>query len=343
MRLVAAVCTACALAALALPGVVARSADPDPEALLRQYQPVLYFHPEEDWAPEPVESFLSRARIERQVASGSWTGVAGPPPTSTRGCAFTPCYRFNLPCALKGGDACYERSAAVIPRDPVIYGRVLDVPAGTPPPAGFAEPTRYLVRYWVFYEFDDWRSPHERLWQAHEGDWETISIAISATGTPQFAAYSQHCSGTVRPWSGVTKRGGTHPVSYVALGSHANYFTKTTSSTKFSECLRKYLSRPELSTATRLIQIAQDRIVDRTGTARPLGPDDVSGVEPLELVALEPPLPAWARFPGRWSEGQLLWVGRVPRSFTSRREGLGPATPNWNATTVSSLWHVQSS
>jgi hypothetical protein len=141
----------------------------------------------------------------------------------------------------------------------------------------------------------------------------------------------------------VTKRAATHPVSYVALGSHANYFTQTTSSTKFSECLRKYLSRPELAKAMGLIRLAQARIVDRTGTARPMGPDDVTNVAPLELVPLDKPLPAWARFPGRWSEGQLLWVGRVPRSLTSRREGLGPATPKWDATSISSLWHVQSS
>jgi len=338
------VAVAAALAALALPGAIGRSAAFDTAGLLRQYQPVLYFHPDEDWVPESVESFLSRARVERQIAAGSWAAVSGPPPTSTRGCTLNPCYRFNLPCALKGGDACYERSAQLLDRDEaVVYGRVLDVPAGSPPPAGFTEPTRYLVRYWVFYEFDDWRAPHERLWQAHEADWETISIGIGATGTPQFAAYSQHCSGEVRPWSRVTKRAATHPVSYVALGSHANYFTKTTTSTKFSECLRKYLSRPGLSKATQLIRIAQERIVDRTGTARPIGPDDVTNVAPLELVELAAPLPAWARFPGRWSEGQLLWVGRVPRSVTSRSEGLGPATPRWDTTSISSLWHVASS
>src|SRR4051794_4025811 len=246
-------------------GSTARSGDVDPSAFLLQYAPVLYFHPDEDWAPERVESFLSRARTERQIAPGSWAAVAGPLPTTTSGCAFTPCYRFNLPCALKGGNACYARTAKLTDwRRPVVYGRVVDVPPGTSPPAGFKEPPRYLVRYWLFYEFDNWRSARERLWQAHEGDWESISIGISATGTPQFAAYSQHCSGTVRAWPGVTRRG-THPVAYVALGSHANYFTKATPSTKFSECMRKSLARPELARATRLIQLAQDRIVDRTG------------------------------------------------------------------------------
>ena len=344
-RLLLAACAAVALAAAGVGGSTARSGDVDPSAFLLQYEPVLYFHADEDWAPERVESFLSRARIERQIASGSWAAMPGHvPPTTTSGCAFTPCYRFNLPCALKGGDACYERTAKSTTdwERPVVYGRVVDVPAGTAPPAGFTEAPRYLVRYWLFYEFDDWRSAYERLWQAHESDWESITVGISATGTPQFAAYSQHCSGTVRKWSSVTRRG-THPVAYVGLGSHANYFVKSSMSTKFSECLRKYLSRPELSRANRLIQLAQDRVVDRTGSSHPLGPEELTGVTPLELVELEAPLPAWARFPGRWSEGQLLWVGRTPHSLTSWREGLGPATPNWNGSSISSLWHVASS
>jgi len=338
----------CLVAAAAAASVVADAGGTaraiDPAVLLRQYQPVLLFHPDEDWAPERPEAFLSRARVERQIARGTWAAAPAPLPTTTSGCAFTPCYRLNLPCALRAGDACYERVAESTDWEhPVVYGRVVQVPSGTAPPAGFAEPPRYLVRYWLFYEFDDWRTPRKRLWQTHEGDWESISIGISATGTPQFAAYSQHCSGTVRAWSGVTKRARTHPVSYVALGSHANHFTNTTPSTKFSECLRKYLDRPGVAKATRLVQLAQDRVVDRTGTAHALGATGVEGVTPLALVQLAAPLPSWARFPGRWSEGQLLWVGSAPRTLTSLSQGAGPATPNWNATSISSLWHVQSS
>src|SRR5215212_7152307 len=73
----------------------------DSSALLRKFEPVLLFHAEEDWAPEHPESFIGRARIEKQVARGRWTTVAPPPPTNTRGCTFTPCYRFNLPCSLR--------------------------------------------------------------------------------------------------------------------------------------------------------------------------------------------------------------------------------------------------
>ena len=205
--------------------------------LLAQYMPVLYFHSEEEWSPLPVERFLSVARVERQTAPGSWTRTTSGIPTSSVGCTLKPCYRFNLPCSLKAGDRCYERAAPTLSdwKRGYVYGRVLDVPAGTPSPAGISVAARYLVRYWLFYAFDDWRSRNQRLWQAHEADWESVSVALDDSLHPIFAAYSQHCSGTVRAWAKV-HRSGTHPVDYVALGSHANYFDKTSSPTQFLRC-----------------------------------------------------------------------------------------------------------
>jgi hypothetical protein len=66
-------------------------------------------------------------------------------------------------------------------------------------------------------------------------------------------------------------------------------------------------------------------------------------VTALQLVVLDPAAEPWMHFPRRWSEGQLLWLGSKPRSYTSVSQGAGPATPNWSSTSVSSLWHVGSS
>ena len=328
-----------ALCAGAAPsGAASRTVD-----MLETYEPVLFFHSSEDWAPESVETFLADARLEKQVAKGSWKTVSGPVPTSSSGCTLSPCYRLNLPCPLHGGDACYERMPVRTGewRRPVAYGRVVAVPPGSAPAPGFSAPPKYLVRYWLFYEFDDYHTLRKRMWQAHEGDWESISIAIGADAQPQFAAYSQHCSGTVREWSTVEKRDTTHPVAYVALGSHANYFTNTPSSTRFTECLK---SGTASATVTRIARLAQERIVDRTGTAHPLGPPQTPGVvTPLTIVPLDPASVAWARFPGRWGEGQLLWLGTTPQPFTSVSQGYGPSTPHWRSTSVPSLWHIQSS
>jgi hypothetical protein len=337
---------ACALA-LALTGAApsTRAQEPiDPARLLTRFEPVLLFHPQEDWAPERADGFVSRARVEKQVSRNTWSTVPKPLPTNTRGCAFTPCYRMNLPCSLQSGDECYEKASETITdwKHPVIYGRVLTVPAGTPPPPGFPTP-RYLVRYWLFYEFDDWRTARERLWQAHEGDWESITVGISGTLQPLFAAYSQHCTGTIRAWAPVEKRAGTHPVAYVGLGSHANYFTNAPTSTKFSQCLRKYLDRPELAHATAIVKATEERLVDRTGTAHASGAPGLPKTTQLELVHLTQPLPDWASFPGRWSEGQLLWLGHRPHRFARIMETGGPATPNWNGTSFPSYWHTTSS
>jgi hypothetical protein len=315
----------------------------DRHELLQRFMPILYFHADEAWAPVEVERFLRRARAERQTARGVWTPTTTPLPTSTVGCTFTPCYRLNLPCALNAGATCYEKAAATLSewKHPVIYGRVLDVPAGTAMPAGISGTARYLVRYWLFYSFDDWRSRGDRLWQAHEGDWENITVALDANAKAIFAAYSQHCSGTVRAWSKVTRMQ-THPIDYVALGSHANYFTQTSSPTQFLRCVYKNVAQADRSKARRLVSTVQSGITDRTGTAHALGPT-TDHQTPLQLVDLDAGLAAWGRFPGRWSEGELLWIGRTPTRFTRVRSGLGPATPRWNTTSVPALWHTDSS
>jgi hypothetical protein len=338
----------CAGAAFA---IAAGSAGGRPQALtpaqrhelLQRFAPVLYFHPEELWAPVEVDRFLQLARVERQTERGVWARTTTGLPTSSVGCTLTPCYRLNLPCALTAGAKCYEKSAPSLSdwNHPAIYGRLVDVPAGTPMPVGISGTARYLVRYWLFYSFDDWRSRGDRLWQAHEGDWENVTVALDANNDPLFAAYSQHCSGTVRAWSKVTRLQ-THPVDYVALGSHANYFTKTSSPTQFLRCVYKNVAAADRSKARRLVSAAQSGITDRTGTAHPLG-SGPNQQTPLQLVDLDGALPAWARFPGRWSEGELLWIGRTPTRFTRVRSGLGPGTPRWNTTVVPALWHTDSS
>jgi hypothetical protein len=309
--------------------------------LLQRFMPVLYFHADEAWAPVAVERFLRVAPVERQTAPGTWTRTTALP-TSTIGCASTPCYRFNLPCALTAGARCYERAAPTLSdwSHPTIYGRVLAVPTGTPLPAGIRVAARYLVRYWLFYSFDDWRSRGE-LWQAHEGDWEHVSIALDADLKPIFAAYSQHCSGTVRAWSNV-KRVDTHPIDYVALGSHANYFEQTSSPTQFLRCVYKNVAKAERSKARRLVSAVQSGITDRTGTAHKVEPGAQQQPSP-QLVDLDSGLPLWGRFQGRWSEGELLWVGRTPTRYTRVRSGRGPATPRRTATSIPALWHTDSS
>ena len=55
-----------------------------------------------------------------------------------------------------------------------------------------------------------------------------IQIGLDPDGRPAVATYSQHTGGERRDWKDVETVGGSRtgaPVVYLALGSHANYFT----------------------------------------------------------------------------------------------------------------------
>ncbi len=87
---------------------------------------------------------------------------------------------------------------------------------------------RILLQYWYAYFYND-------FWNTHEMDWETVMIVFKLANNsprPTVCAYSAHFGGHWLPWSEVEKAnaelkpevGSTHPIVYVANGSHANYF-----------------------------------------------------------------------------------------------------------------------
>jgi len=72
-----------------------------------------------------------------------------------------------------------------------------------------------VLQYWMFYVYNDWKA-------THEGDWESITVYLR-NNSPIAVAASAHHGGYRLPWS-MVKSHKTHPVIYVANGSHANYF-----------------------------------------------------------------------------------------------------------------------
>jgi len=88
-----------------------------------------------------------------------------------------------------------------------------------------------MIQYWYAYFYND-------FWNTHEMDWETVMIVFQKVGNeaqPRVCAYSAHIGGYWLPWPQVGKAkevggkltgvsDGTHPIVYVANGSHANYF-----------------------------------------------------------------------------------------------------------------------
>ena len=77
------------------------------------------------------------------------------------------------------------------------------------------------LQYWLFSYYN----PQNVLgFGVHEGDWEFIQVGLNADGAPDVATYAQHDGGERCAWSQVQKSAGA-PVVYVALASHASYFS----------------------------------------------------------------------------------------------------------------------
>src|SRR5687768_17482043 len=83
------------------------------------------------------------------------------------------------------------------------------------------------LQYHFFYAFNDWRLAANGI-NHHEGDWEMVAVYLK-DDEPYSVLFSQHGSGAMELWKNVRcvkdKNGNdtTHPLIYVALGSHANY------------------------------------------------------------------------------------------------------------------------
>jgi hypothetical protein len=103
---------------------------------------------------------------------------------------------------------------------PVYYGRVLHETD--------RKSNRWtILQYHFFYAFNDWRLAANGM-NHHEGDWEMVAVYLK-NDEPHAVLFSQHGAGNIEKWKNihlaVDKQGNktTHPVVYVALGSHANY------------------------------------------------------------------------------------------------------------------------
>ena len=73
---------------------------------------------------------------------------------------------------------------------------------------------RVAIEYWLLYLYND-------FYDQHEADWEGVTVVLK-NGAPLGATYSQHQGRKWIAWSALPKTA-THPVVYVARGSHSDY------------------------------------------------------------------------------------------------------------------------
>jgi|tagenome__1003787_1003787.scaffolds.fasta_scaffold20962236_5 hypothetical protein len=288
------------------------------EQLLAKFQPVTRAAPGEPFATSGVGVLVRDAVLETRAPDGTFVASDPAPTAATLPTAdtplcltagFTPCWRLNQqPCSplqALGGLACYSASFTADDPDSVVYGRVAH--AGN----------KTILQYWQFY-YDDVYSytqpPSDFIWQAHEGDWEVVNVVLSSRLRPLFVGYSQHCTGSRRAWA-ETPRLGTHPVDYVAWGSHANQFSPGTQPIA-TACIP-----PD---AIALLEANHLPLpVDYTGDGEIAGPPIAGGtVTAIRRVGRMDP--SWIRYPGAWGEIETL---HAPAPIGTVVVGLGPTGP----------------
>ncbi len=260
------------------------ASDPTPGSdreLARRYAPVLYFHPDEIFRPQPVDVIVKQARLRRSHRLWFDSNVL---------LTLDPLDLFHLEgdrshfldvwYGREGGSAYTNYSA-----HRAFYEAALSPAVGGPPVTVYAHVARdgagrVTLQYWVLYFYNDW-------FNKHEGDWEMIQVMLGADGQPRWVVLSQHHGGTRRAWPQAPVEDGTHPAAYVALGSHANYFIDDEIYPNIQEIGDRHITIP-----------------DRTGTADRVIPNVILLPDRDRLVEAPDDWPraVWLPFRGRWGE-----------------------------------------
>lgn len=216
------------------------------------YAPVLQFASGEKFYPASVDYIVSSSTLMQRNADGNATLVNPAPTLSTLGSYNSPDFFLNNKYGTSDAIAA-DYAAKGQPQGYFAYVHIVTSGSGT------------VIQYWLWYAYNN--GPLND----HQSDLEVVQIFLDSSGSPVQALYSQHVAGENAAWSDVETQNG-HPVVYVALGSHANYF-------------RAYQGK---------IGIEND-VVNAGGlTIQP---------SQLKLVLLDqtdPTVASWLSFPGRW-------------------------------------------
>jgi hypothetical protein len=174
--------------------------------LAATYAPVLHFTSGEKFYPTTVDYIINNSVLMfRNSSDGSATPFGYPTKYNLGNYSGPDWFLNNTLGSFEAISADYNSS-----RDNAGYGYTAYVHI-------YNSSTSQVIQYWLFYAYNN--GPLND----HQGDIEVIEISLDNAGTPQTALYSQHGAGENAGWGDVEKVD-THPVVYVAQGSHANYF-----------------------------------------------------------------------------------------------------------------------
>ena len=228
--------------------------------LAQKYVPILNFAAGEQFFPTSIEYHLNNAVLkQKNLSTGESTEIDNSPTVEEISHYSSGDYYLdNKLGGLEEIAANYTQVKDTIGY--IVYARVT------------RDSQNLIVQYWFFYAFNPGQI------NQHEGDWEMIEIILDlASETPLYATYSQHFSGERTSWSNLERLNETHPIVYVGLGSHANYY-------------RLYQGKIGLES-------------DILGNAFTLKPSNFNIVLLGELgTGNHPPSQAWLDFGGRWGD-----------------------------------------
>jgi len=252
--------------------------------LARRYAPALYFHPSEIFRPQPVDVIVEQARLLQ--SHRLWFNV-----NVLLSLDVLDLFNFESDASHfldvwygDDGSSAYTNYSA----HQAYYEALLSPEAGGPPIVVYAhvvrdeDPNHITIQYWALYFYNDW-------FNKHEGDWEMVQVVLTAEEEekPEWVVLSQHHGGTRRPWASAPVEDGTHPVAYVALGSHANYF-----------------AADEIYPNGKDIGKVRLEILDRTSTFDRVIPDVILIPDRADLSADPGAWPGaeWLPYRGRWGQ-----------------------------------------
>ena len=265
---------------LLVPGSsTAVSLTPTQEAeLAERYAPTMYFHGGEEVFPVDVSYFITNSDLRESVDETS-TLVNEDPSTVNLASYGNSARDYYLDNRLgtvndRGIIDAYKANESTLGY--TVYSHVT------------TDGSRVAVQYWFFYVFN------LGTYNDHEGDWEMIEVILDGELEPVAVGYSQHDAGQRANWSQVEKIVDS-PVTYVAKGSHANYF-------------RSFQGK---------MGVAQDEVAGNGKVLRPADYDiEVLGETGTGNHITDQ---GWIDFSGRWGS----W-GNLSSDFLGQRGPLGP-------------------
>ena len=187
------------------------------QTLADKYSPVLILHHNEIFEPKPVEFALNMpGTYLRSSVNQNFLPIANPSPSQLQTSSGD---YIDLPGNAKSTCSWCGFDLEFIPDYVLPYlASENNYPDKVYSHIVISQNGEVSIQYWYFYYVNNFAD-------FHEGDWEMVDVFLDNNLNPIYCAYSNHDDAIWRDWGQVEGSGlGTHPVSYVANGSHANYF-----------------------------------------------------------------------------------------------------------------------